>query len=161
MKNYKAQNLLQLVDKLNDLSGFTFAMAIAKAKKLLMEEQEILNNIVKPSKEYEKLLEESRNIYKKYALKNEDGTIKTKTVNNQDIFDIDKTKIKELKDEIAKLEKKNKALIEEQSAKNVEYEKAMQEESTFLPFEISEKQMPKNITVEQMEIALYFLKIKS
>ena len=161
MKNYQAQNLLKEATKLNGLSGFAFAMGISKGKKHLLEEQEVLNDIAKPSDEYNKMIEESREIYKKYSLKNEDGTPKTKKANNQEFFDIDERQREELVKEMAKFEKKHKTLIDEQIAKNEAYNKAMLEDSTFVPYEIAEKQMPKDITVEQMDIALYFFKIKN
>jgi len=165
MKNIEAQALLQDAAKLNGLSGFSFVLGIAKGKALLKQEQEVLEEMVKISKEFEEYQTEAREVNKKFSLKDENGDAKVKTINYKDgqqlqFFDLDPEKEDERKKEIAKLEKKHKALIEEQKEKEKKYQEALQEESTLKLQEISEKQFPKDITVEQMEIALKFFKIK-
>lgn len=165
LKNYQAQNLLEASSILSGLTGFAFAMGVAKGKKILVEEQEVLNEIHKPSKEYEAYQAESRDIYKQFSLKDDKGepNLEMKQVGNRQFqfYAADPKKKKEQDEALAKLEKKHKALIEEQKAKEKKYNEAMLENSTFEPYEIAEKQMPKDISVAQMDIALYFFKIKS
>lgn len=164
MKNFETKQLLIDANKLKDLSGFAFVMAITDAKSRLKKEQEVLDEMRKPSKEFEDYQEEAREINKKYSHKDEKGEAKiiTKTYGDQTVqfFDIDKDQEEARKKEMDKLEKKSKELIDEQIAKDKKYQEAMNECSTLELKEISEKQVPKNITVEQMEIALRLIKIK-
>jgi hypothetical protein len=173
MKNREAKELLIGAKELGNLTGFAFVMAIADAKSRIRKEQEVLDAMVKPSKEFETYQEELRQSSKDHSRKDEDGNPKTKTKENElgqiyvdekgvpfQFFDIDPDKEAAHKKETKKLEKKNKLLIDEQTAKQKKYNDAMEEESTLELKEISEKQLPKNITLEQLEIASQLITIK-
>lgn len=165
MKNIETKQLLNEAKKLNELTGFAFVMAIADGKRRIIKEHEVLDEMKKPSKEFEAYQKEVEELNKKFSKKNDLGepVIITKefgTGQQYSYYDLEEDSLEERKKEFEKLQKKNKALLDEQKAKEEKYSEALREESTLKPKSISEKQLPKNINLEQIEIALKFLDVK-
>lgn len=165
LNNYQTKQLLAESSKLKDLSGFAFVMAIADVKRRITTEQKVLDELHEPSdaiKEYQKELGE---LNKKFSVKDDNGEprIITETRGGQQLsyYDLDKDLIDDRKKEVEKLEKKYKKDLDEQKEKDERYDAAMKEYSTYKKAPLSEKQIPKNITLEQLELANYFIKITS
>lgn len=174
MKNIETRTLLIEAKKLNDLTGFSFTMAIADVVERIEKEWKVLEEMRKPSKEWEEYQKQVQEVNNPYIEKDEDGSLKTTIKRNEldqvytdergvplQYYVFDKEKKDEREGALEKLAKKNKVLIDEQQKKEEAFQAAILEESTFKPVEITEKQIPKNISVEQMIIARKFLKIKT
>ncbi|MBN2617269.1 MAG: hypothetical protein JXR64_03030 [Spirochaetales bacterium] len=164
LTNYQTKQLLIEADKLKSLNGFAFVMAIADVKRRIQREQKVLNEIIEPSEKFKEYQKELSEINRDYSKKDENGDpiIITEIRYNQEIsrYDFDEELKEEREKKKTALNKKYKSEIEEQKEKEKQYNEAMNEYSTLRKKELSEKQLPKNITLEQLEIAYYFLDIK-
>jgi len=164
MTNVEALQLYADLKLLNDLTGFAFVMAVADTAERIEKEQKVLEKIKEFSDEFKVYQEETRNLNDEFSYKDESGKAKliAEVVDGQQMqyYDLDKSKAKERKAALVKLNKKHKALIDLQTEKQEKYMEAMAESSTVEKIEIAAKQMPKNISAIQVRIARKFIKIK-
>lgn len=163
MKNFEAQELLIDLKNLGALRGFSFVMAVSSAIELLEKERKMLEDIQLPNDEFKEYQNKIREVNIKYSHKEENGNPKIITKEQQgnkiQFFDLDESKQSKRILELNKLEKKYTNVINEQKKKHSDYLEALQEESTLKKITIHEKQLPKEITVEQMCIARKILEI--
>jgi len=139
--------LFQNLEKLNDLEGIKFAYAISKNKKMLKDEIESLQEIIKPSKEIEEYERKRINLCEKYAEKDK---------NNKPI--IEDNRYKFINDDKDKFEKdikilmdENKELLEKQNKKNEEYLKLLEEDIEINLYKINKSDIPEKITPRQLD----------
>lgn len=161
----EANELLQLSLELNNLSGFSFGMALADAVEILEKEKKVIEKIKEPSEAYKAYEKEKTALNEKWAEKDETGKPKMTPErigdyirHNYVISDDDKPNWGK---EFQKLEKKHAAAIKEEKEKMQNFKDALQEKSTFLPIEIDMKVLKKNeINAGQMRIIrkLFILK---
>ncbi len=148
---YTVEEALELLEQsvqLNNLSGFSFGMALSDAVEILEKEKKVMDNMKKPSKEYNDFEKEKIELNKKFSEKDEAGKPKIITERMGDFirseFDISEAKKAEWGREFRKLEKKHAATIKEQEEKDEKYQDALKESSTFVPAEIDTKILKKN-----------------
>lgn len=164
MNNQETKNLLQEVKKLNNLTGFAFTMAIADAVERIEKEQSVIEKMRKPSAEYLEYQEKGLQINKQFSVLDENGEPKTENKRFNDgqlmtFLVLDPEKSDERLKAQANLDKLNAKLIAEQKLKDENAVKALSEESTIKINTLSEKALPKDITVEQMMIIRKLIKV--
>lgn len=144
MLNKQLQPLLQAINACGNLSGVKIAYALIKNKKLITAEIETLQEAIKPNEkflEYEKLRIE---LCEKHAEKDDKG--KSKIEKNNYIM-VDKEKFDK---ELEKLNKDNKAILDEREKQGKEFNELLGKESTFTPYLIDYKELPESISVSQL-----------
>lgn len=146
MKNKELNVLLQSLNAVNALTGVKFAYAVSKNKKMLMSELEDLQESIKPDKEFIEYDKQRVELCEKYASKDRNG--KCDLVNNQYTFGKDR---KKFDNEVGKLNKKYSKVVDKRKKTLEEFEKLLDKESSFKPFMIDYSEVPKDITVAQMD----------
>lgn len=146
MKNEELFMLNQAITTVGNLSGVKFAYAIAKNKKVIETEIEVLKESVKPSEKFTEYEKKKAEIVKKYADKDEKGNYKA-DANNQYVVETQKV---EFEKEVAPLNEEYKEEIDKRDAQVKEFNEVMlKAEAKFIPFKIKKEDVPVNITVAQ------------
>ena len=165
MKNFETKQLLIDAKILSPLTGFEFTMVIADSLDHIKKEHTRLEEARKPSKAFETYQKAAEAINVEFSLKDEKGEPKIRTEVQPNgkpmrFYELDDSKKEERQAAVDVLEKKHKKVIDIQKKKDSAYNDALGEESKLKVGEIAKKQMPKNISVEQMMITRKLLKIK-
>jgi len=133
---------------LKNLSGVKFAYAVAKNKVLISKEIEALQESRKPNEKFKEYDKKRVELCISFADKDEKN--KPIIVNNQ--YQITKKEAFNIK--INELQEENKKIIEEVEKKQEEYLKMLEEETDLKFFMIKQDDLPKEITVSQMDIVI-------
>jgi len=131
---------------LNNLEGFKIAYAIKKNKIAIEEEQRLLDELTKTSKQFLEYDQKRLAICLKHSEKDESGNPiveagKYKGIAEKPEFNV----------EMDKLTDEYKAVIDGEKKKAEEYNSAMQEEINFNMHMIGIEDVPEDITVIQMD----------
>jgi len=162
MTKQEAMNLLQASRRaFAEVTEYSFGEAVMDAEDLLEKIEKVLDKIKKPSKEYDEYQTQLSRLTLDNTTKQPDGTPKFVTTDNfgRGYYDIDPGKLSDFQAKKAALDKKSKKLIDEQTAKNENYNRALKEDVTYEPPEIVEKQLPKKLKVPDRRVARKLLKI--
>jgi uncharacterized coiled-coil DUF342 family protein len=151
MKKSQIVELFKGLQQLKNLSGVKFAYAISKNISLLEKEIESLKASINPSEEFLKFEKERVDLAKKYAEKDENDSPKIST-NPQGVQEYVIENKKAFNKEIEALRKKYKKTIEERQKQYEEYKELLDTESKVELYKIKIDDVPKEITVEQMNI---------
>lgn len=144
--NQKLWALLQGIKNLSGLKGVKFAYGMAKNKRLIEQEIEILQEAIKPSDKFQEYDKKRIDFCVKYADKDDKG--KAKLEGNEYVFS---GKNKEKFDkEIETLKKEYGQEQKEREEQIDEFHKLMTKESDFKPFMIAYEEIPEDITSDQM-----------
>lgn len=150
MTRSELMNLLNGFNIVNTLEGFKLAYAVARNKRALVAEQSLLKKATKHSDKYKEYDTKRIELCQKYALKDEAGKPKLtmgptgmayEGVNENPNFQED---LKVLKEE-------HKESIDNQEKKQEDYAKMLEEEIEFDLYMVQSDQLPKNITVQQLD----------
>ena len=153
MKNYEIVELLNKKDVLAKIEGnYRFTSAITKNFNKIKEEIRSINEFVKPSKELVEFATKKEEILKKYS---NGSTAEGDIIKYNIVAEYQEDYNKALKE----LLEKYSDVIEEAKVQNAKYRDAMDSECTIDFIMIDEKDMP-NMSVEQMELLIYFIKMK-
>jgi hypothetical protein len=155
MKNSKAIEIYQGKDTLNTLKGsYAFSKAVALNFKKIKEELEFINAYVKPSKEFVEFMSKKEELLKKYSDNKfkQDGDV----VN----YDIKPENKSEYSAKVTELIEEYKGTIEDAQEQNIKYQDVMNAECTIEFLMIEEKDMPNDISIEQMELLINWINMK-
>lgn len=151
-------------EKLKYLHHTDFIIICAKNKKLVETHIEILNEIKKPSKEYETYQEARRDLAKKYAKKDDNGNpiVNRQQMGNGQVFE--SYTIENITDQnsdynkaVRALDKKHDKEITEQKGKDEQFELAMEQEADIQLKSLKYNLLPKGLSIVAAEAILYFL----
>lgn len=149
MKKKEVLKLNEDLKKVGSLKGVKFAYAIAKNKARLSKEVEALIKATEPSEEFmkvdEKINKDRLKLAEEYADK-ENG----KPIIEGDKYKMSIEKQEKLEKELEKMKKKHKKLYEEREQQRKDYNKMIEEESDFEPYTIEMKELPEDISVDQL-----------
>ncbi len=167
LTNSETRDLLAEIRTIGPLKGFAFMMAVTDITELIEKEQKRLSDNVKFSEDYEeKYQADVRKEHEKHAKKDAAGNAKLMLEPHPSgkgqiqTFAPDPENEDELCIAVAKVKKKHKVLVDEQEVKDKEYQSAMKEFSTFKKLDILEKQIVKDINVDQGRVVRKILNIK-
>lgn len=163
MKKLKHKEVLGIyysLPILGELKGVKFNYGIDKNRKRLKKEVETLEERAKPSKEFEEYDKERVKVNEKFSQKNEDGTPKMVTNQQQQVsrYVIDDKRKTEFDKEQDELKIKHKAAVESREAQLKEYREFLEGESDFTPFFIDIDSVPTEINGNQFELISIFFK---
>jgi len=165
IKNGDLEGLLEGFTKLKELTGFKFVIALNRNKELIESELNIISQIRKESDEIVKLKEEFQAKQILYADKDEDGNPKLEVATMADgshgqriVMSADSQK--KLSKELDKFNKDNKDVIKKQNDKDIEYIKALSEDTAIKFHIIDEDDVPTDISVEQFEVIDFMVNLK-
>ena len=154
MKNSEIVEIYQNKDILSSLKGnYNFTKAVTLNLKKIDEEVRQINSYMKPSKGLIDFMVKKEEILKRYS----DG----KTTKNGDMVNYvipDEAKPDYLK-EINDLIEANKETLEEAKESELRYKEALESQCTILFNMINEKDMPNDISIEQMQMLINFVKM--
>lgn len=152
MKNVELTRLLQGINAVDSLSGVRFAYAMSKNKKLITSEVETLEDAIKYSDEFEAYEKDRIELCERHAEKDDKG--KPKTSGDKYVMADQKKFDKGLE----ALNEKNKEVIERRKKQGEEYGKLLEVESSYEPFMVEFEDVPKDITVSQMDGIIELIK---
>ena len=154
MTNLEIVNILQKKELLNSLKGnYKFTKAVTTNFKKIKEEVDMIKSYVQASP---KLIEFET---KKEKLLKDYSDNKFKEVNGVSHYDIPDEKMGDYKKDISKLLEEYSEQIEEFKEQNSKQMEALKSECTIDFILIDEKDMPDEISVEQMELLINFIKM--
>lgn len=158
MKNSEIIKILENKEILNSLKGkYQFTKAVVINLKKIQDELEIIKGYVKPSNEYIEVLKKRQELLSKYS-----GGKHTKIDGNLK-YDIPKEIMEdpesEFNKESAAFADKYASVIEEAREQELKYIEALNSECTIDFMLIPEKDMPDEISIEQLELLVNFLKM--
>lgn len=142
-------NFLNGLPIVGNLEGFKLAYAVAKNKRALEAERKLLQEANKPSAKYQEYEIKRIQLCQKLAEKDDTGQPKIKNgsfvgVKGNPEFE---KGMKELDEEFKEALEKNKKMNEENA-------KMLSEEIEFEMYMVKSDQLPKNITVQQLDILM-------
>lgn len=151
MKNKDVIELDENVSLFDELVGAEFIMALYKNIKRISDKANEIKAIKNPTVKYLEVQDELQKLFREYADKNKDGSLKrTKNDKDEDILNISsKSKFDEYKVKEAIILKDNNKTIALQDEKSNEYDRIIENDSTIEIVMISEEYIPKNITFKQ------------
>jgi len=138
MKNKFLESLIRGIDAAGNVGDIKFRYALAKNRKKLIEEISSMNEMLKPSTEFNEYDRERMDLAAKMANKDKNG--KPIVENDAYVFS-DKSKFKK---EFEKLKKENKKVLDEREKQIKEFNDFLDMESTFEPHKIKQEDLPKN-----------------
>jgi hypothetical protein len=154
MKNSQAISIYQNKDILNQLKGnYSFSKAVTLNLKKIKDELEFINAYVKPSKGFIEFMTKKEELLKQYS----DGHKQDGEIVNYNIKPENKSIYYE---EITKLMEEYKDIIEEAQENNLKYQEVLNTECTIDFLMINEKDMPNDISIEQMELLINWVNMK-
>jgi hypothetical protein len=140
-------------DKIKYIFHTDFVMACSRNKKMITEYLTLLEEIKKPTEEFNKYQEERREIAKEYAKKDANGNPETvvRPIGNGQMFESyiipninDKGNLYNVR--LAALEKVNEKVIKDQKGKEEQFEKALSVECDLKLHKIKESLIPMGIS---------------
>lgn len=158
MKNIKLPEFLEDLKKIN-LTG-KVAYAIAKNRKLVENELEILQETLKESESFKKYQEERIELAKSHAKKDEKGNPVTETIlqggNPVNSFVIEDQKAWE--QEFEALKEKHKEALNQRTEQENAFNLLMEEDSKLEFHKIEESEIPENATAQEVYTLLELTK---
>jgi len=147
MKRSQLFQMLHAVNSLAQVKGTCrFAYSIAKNKKLLTDETELMRDTVKPTPELIKFDEGRVELCKIHADKDEKGEPKTENGNFVGL-----TKNSVFEKALNEYREKNKAILDAQKKREDDFNKLLEEEIDFDFWEIKMSDIPDGVVGEQIE----------
>ena len=154
MTNLEILNVLQKKDLLASLKGnYRFTKAMTLNLKKIKEEVDMIKSYVKPSTEMIEFETKKEKLLKEYS------NNKFKEVNGVKHFHIPEESQEAYVKEVNELLEEYSEHIEEFKKQNLRQVDALKSECTIDFHMIQEKDMPDEITVEQMELLINFIKM--
>lgn len=151
MKNLDAITIYQNKDILNQLKGnYSFSKAVTLNLKKIKEELEYINAYVKPSKSFLEFMSKKEAILKEYS---DGNTQKGDLVN----YHIKPELESEYSAKITELIEEYKDSIEEAKDNNLKYQEVLNTDCTINFLKINEKDMPNDISIEQMDLLINWI----
>lgn len=158
MKNSEIIKILENKETLKTLKGkYQFTKAVTLNLKKIEDEVKLINEYIKPSPEHVELLKKRQELFIKYS---GGKTIKTETGAKYDI------PVEEITNPDSEFNKEGNALVEEYSdviaaskEQEAKYLETLDSECTIDFILINEKDMPDDISMEQMELLINFIKM--
>jgi len=138
------------------LKGSKFAYAVAKNSFTINDEIEALRKAIEPAENFVKFDKERVLIAEKYAVKNDKGQAETYMDSNKkaQFFIQDKEEFEKAIDE---LKEKHKEAIKEREVQVSIFDEMLKEEISFDIIQIAEKELPADITPNQLVEILIML----
>lgn len=147
----KRKDLLELWKLINNLRGtqynIKFSYFLAKNRKRIQSEVEILDETVKPSDAYTIYDNERASTANRFSDKDPDG--KPVIVNSNYMIT---EKLEEFNKEINNLKEKHKNVIDERDKQNEDYDKLLDEEVEFDGYAIKMCEMPDRLDAVSLEV---------
>lgn len=163
IKNEDLNGLLVSFNKLKDVTGHKFVIPFLRNKELIKEEVELLLKLKEESEDFIKFKDEIQVKQIEFADKNEDGSPKLDNIPQPDGSTAQRVIIEskenrgKLDKAINKLVKDNKELLDLQNKKEIEYIKSLSGECLIKFHIIKAKDLPEDITIEQMETLSFMI----
>lgn len=151
-----SNNIGNYFQELNNLKGPVFLHTILENIKLLNNEIEKINNLIKGTDEYNEYQNKRIDICNNYAEKDEDGNVVKVVNNNIEEFKIDKDN-KEFVEEIEILQKKYKNAIDEFLKQIDEYNNYLETTIEINFSTLSINDIPEDINFELMKVINIFI----
>ena len=156
MKNALLKTIIGLVPEAQSLIGKTFSLALYKNVRLMETQLKDLDRLKEPSDKYRDLMMSYQEKRKEMADKDTVGNPKTKEVvlpdgsKNMTYVITIPDRQKKVDEFLEKINKDNKTEFEDYKKKIVEYQEALNEDCGIKFHRVKEKDLPANITVNQM-----------
>lgn len=153
MKNSQAISIYQNKEMLNSLKGYVFCKTMHSNFKKIKEELDFVNEYVKPSKEFLEFLNKKELILKECS----DNTFKQD--GDMINYTIKDDKKETYNKEITALLEEYKDAVEAFKEQKNKYQEAMDAECTIDFTLLKESHVPDDISMEQMELIMEFVKM--
>jgi predicted nuclease with TOPRIM domain len=159
MKNYELYQFMDNYGKLKTLSGFPFVFELARNKRKIVELISTLEEIKEELPEYKEFKSKYLALREKYSDRDKSGNPITEDVPGQPGMKNYKIteKAKEFAVEEAKIEKKYKNILDQQKKRWVSYNEALEQDVNEKFVCVSEQNIPKNISLEQLELVSFMI----
>lgn len=157
MKNKDIFDLLENLDKVKTLQGVEFALLIARNIRLLKQEAEILEQANQVADGFMEFENQRIEICKKHANKDELGFC---IMDKDKRFTFSDEGRKSFDEEMIPLQEKYANIIKKQEELNEEYLKLLEKDSILELNKIDIKDLPKDISAEQLDIIYDSMVIK-
>ena len=148
MKNKDLQLLLQGIGSCSNLKGIKFVYSLAKNKKAIEKEVDVLQAAIVPSKEFVEYEKKRIKLCNKYAEKDESGKSKMEVIGKRGesefVFVEENRKI--FSKELEVLRKEYKEVMEARDRQIKEFNKFLEKENDFEPYVIAYEDIPEDIT---------------
>lgn len=159
MKNKELYGFIQNAHKLSNLSGFDFVWELQRNKRKAKQTIEDLESLKEELPEYLSFKSEYLKLREEYADRDEKGKPILMSIPNQP--GMQTFQITEKADAFAveekKIEKKYEKTLKLQEQKFIDYNNALEAECKTDFLCVSKESLPKNITVEQLEIVEFMI----
>lgn len=161
MKNKELYKLRDGINKISHLGGADFAIAVVKNLRLVEQEIEVLDTLIKPSKEYQEIyLPEVEKLAREFCSKDKDGNPMVTYTNERKIY-YEFTPLERLRfdNEVKNLENDAKfgKVITERERQEDKYNEALEKECTVAFNKIKKEIIPKDIKVGELNDICYIL----
>jgi len=151
----------KILGVLSDVPGFKLAYASAKTIRIIKQELEDQESMIKPSEGYEKYLSQVDELKEKYAEKRKSGKVKGQAIRDGERtvmrFNIPEENRPKLQDELEDLEVKFLDEITKHKTKLENFEKIQDEEIKIKFFMVKRADLPKKLTGTQFTAAAFIL----
>ena len=144
MKNREIYGLNVSLNNLGNLQGVRFAYAVSRNINMLKHEIELIDKLTQPSKEFTEYEQERVKLNIEFAEK--DDKDQPKTVDGHYVIN----DMKAFKKAMEGVQKKHKKTIDEREKQLADFNKFLEDESTFVPYKVKMANVPENITAQQL-----------
>lgn len=154
MKNHELYAIVQNADKLKSLSGYPFVFELNRNIKIVKDALNELELIREETSEYKEFKEKYLKLRESYADVDKDGkpvTVPIPNTNGMMTYQVTK-KEKEFAVEEKKLETKYRKVLDIQESKWKDFNAAMEDDVKVSFYTVSEENIPKNVTLEQLQL---------
>ena len=158
MKNKQLYELLEGIRQAGSLKGIKFTYGLARNKKLVEKEIEILSEVSKPNEDFEELEKKRIELCKVHAEKDEKGEPKIEMIGNTPKSSYVIEDKKKFEKELEKMMKENAKVVEAQEEKNKQFMELLEENSEFKPYMIEFVDIPEDITSETISKLIDLIK---
>lgn len=150
VKNRQVVALWNVISKYSEMETklIRFKYALAKNKRALTDQVEILKEAQTPGEKFRTYDTERLGLCQAYAQKDDEGNPKIE--GNQFVMD----NLVEFNEKLAKLQEKHEEAIEENSQQIKDFEKLLDEEVELPLFQIKFEDLPQDMDARDMEIML-------
>lgn len=161
MKNVDLLKIKQSWDKLGGLTGFTFLMELRRNKRLIDNKIEELEFVREETPDYKKFRDEYLEARKEYADRDSnDRPVMTQMQGNPSAQTYLITKrLEEWAVKEKELVDKYKTTLDIMDQKNIDYNDALEQECNIDFYVVSEKEVPKNINNEQLDLIEFMIEL--
>jgi len=166
MTNGEALKVLEISQRIfKEVKGFKFNKAIVDAEEQLEKIKKAVERIHEPTSQFKEYQKKYQETALKYCKKDASGQPMVDTIpvgNGQYVYDFkfDPKRESARKKALEEIEKPYQNDIKKQEKKEVEYRKALKEDSGYKKIAINEKEIPADLSTEQTRLVFKLFNVK-